>query len=208
MKNKMIILLLISVLATTGCGKSEELKPNEENISNSPVSIENKDGMEESNLPIQELDDLSEFSFLIEDRKVTLMDWEDEVNLGDLFGKPKQEKIEQLGSGSDTFAGAYIKELKFSGVDLKLFSPKDNGKKFYILSMEVSDPKYQTIRGVKVGDALEALNKNYPEITPIPDGREDKNNRGYRLEQGAYNYITFEIKEGFIIKISIYHEFA
>ena len=208
MKSKIIILLLISMLATTGCGKSEELKPNEDNISNSPVSIEDKDGVEKSNPPIQELDDMSEFSFLIEDRKVTLMDWDDEVNLGDLFGKPKLELTEQLGAESDTFSGAYIKELKFSGIDLKLFSPKDNGKSFYILSMEVRDPKYQTIRGVRVGDALEALNKNYPEITPIPDGREDKNNRGYRLEQGAYNYIAFEVKDGFIIKISIYHEFA
>lgn len=40
------------------------------------------------------------------------------------------------------------------------------------------------------------------------NGRKDDNNRGYKIEEGAYNNITFEIMNGEIIEIRVFHEFA
>ena len=121
---------------------------------------------------------------------------------------PLEEKTEKLGPTSDTFAGSYVKKIIFSGIEFQMFSPKDNGNSFYILSMDLTGQNFSTKRGIKIGDTLEKLNETYPEIEPILDGREDSNNRGYKIEEGAYNYLTFEVKEGVIINIKIYHEFA
>ena len=190
MRRWIFVILLITLVTLSGCDKSEKLKT------------------DDSSDPIENPKEISEFSILIGDEKVSLMDWDDKVDLEEIFGKPIEEKIEKLGPGSDTFEGSFIKEVKFSGIEFEMFSPKENGKSFFVLSMEVTDSKFETKRGIKVGDGLEKLNEMYPEIQPVLDGREDSNNRGYKIEEGAYNYLTFEVKDGIIINIKIYHEFA
>ncbi|MFZ5969061.1 MAG: hypothetical protein ACOYVK_18045 [Bacillota bacterium] len=207
MRKWAFIFFILVVFVISSCDKSEKLPLNIKGQNSNKVVAPDNSNQEGNNLSMENDDDMDDFSIKIGEAKVSLMDWDYEMNLEDLFGKPIQEEIQQLGTGSDTFEGSYIKKLKFPRIEFELFSPKDNGKSFFILRMEVEDPKYQTARGVKVGDSLEELRKTYPEIKPILDGREDINNRGYMIEEGAYNYITFEVQQGIIIKIKIYHEF-
>ncbi|MBS4025529.1 MAG: hypothetical protein KGZ96_07610 [Clostridia bacterium] len=148
----------------------------------------------------------SDFTVKVGDNSVSLMTWDTEINLEEIFGKPLDIKVRQLGQDSDTFAGSYLKEVKFQGIEVELFSPKDNGQSFYVFSIKILDHKYETVRGIKVGDKLERLKELYPELMPILDGRKDDNNRGYMFEEG--DYITFEIINGEIIEIRVYREFA
>lgn len=208
MKNKATIILAIILLTMIGCQKPQELDANKGSSDSSKVVLENGQGEKENSSNIENNNGMKEFSITLEGKQISLMDWDDEADLEGILGKAQQEDLYRLGAESDTFAGSYMKEIQFSGLAIKLFSPKDNGTKFYILSMETDDPKYQTIRGIKVGDSLEDLSAKYPELIPIPDGREDANNRGYSFQDGAYNYITFEVENGVIVYIRIYHEFA
>ncbi len=208
MKKVILILLLISMFVLVGCGGPGNSGTDGEEQTNGETLPPDNNAGDTGESPGEAINDINDFSFLIGDKKVSLFDWDYEVDLENLLGKPTHEKTTNLGPASDTFAGSYVKELKFDGIELELFSPKDDGNDFYILSMLVTDSKYQTSRGIKVGDSLEELKKTYPETEPVLDGRTDENNMGYRILEGAYNYITFEVNDGVVEQIKIYHEFA
>ena len=210
MKKWITVLFLITMLAAVGCAKTAPTIPdpagqNGETKTGSPDTSRD----DELEIPRDKADvELSDFSILIEGKTLTLMDWDNEINLEDLFGKPEQEEVRQLGPGSDTFQGSYIKEFKYSGLELELFSPKDNGKSFWVKSMLISDSKFETARGIKTGDSLEKLHSTYPELEPVLDNRKDPENMAYMIKEDIYNYIVFEINNGSIAMIKIYHEFA
>lgn len=204
----LILVLLISIFVLLGCGGPENSSIDGEEQTNGETLPPDNNAGDTDESPDEVINDRNDFSILIGDKKVSLFDWDYEVDLEDLLGEPTHEKTTQLGPGSDTFSGSYVKDLRFDGIELALFSPKDDGNDFYVLSMLVTDSKYPTPRGIKVGDNLEELNNAYPEIEPILDDRTDKNNMGYRILEGAYNYITFEVNDGVIVEIKIYHEFA
>lgn len=205
MKKMFLIILLILVLALSGCGKSQEMPSNQDQNMKAP--IQNDLEVEDIDLPEESIEETNEFSIIVGDKVVSLMDWDDQVNLEELFGKHNEEVQYQLGPESDTFSGSYLKELRYDGIELKLFSPKDNGNSFFILNMYIDHNNYQTPRGIRVGDTLDDLNEKYPEIKPVLDGRQDGTDR-YVIEEGAYNYLVFEIEEDVIVNIRIYHEFA
>ena len=71
-----------------------------------------------------------EYSITIGDDYIALRDWEDTVDIYGLLGEPASQEVEVLGQGADTFAGSYIKTLKYENLEIKLFSPHDNGQSF------------------------------------------------------------------------------
>ncbi|MFA5528053.1 MAG: hypothetical protein WC996_05505 [Peptostreptococcales bacterium] len=200
MKRWLIAILLVAVLSLFGCGDAE--KENQDNNNN----VSEQEEIEGQN-PNEEPQKMSEFSILFGEHEIALKDWDNEVNIEEIFGEPLEVKSEILGPNSDTFNGSFMKEITYSGIKFVMFSPKDNGKNYYILSMNIMDNSIETKRGIRVGDTLEKLNEVYPELKPVLDGREDTQNRGYKIEEGAYDYINFEVKDGSIIHIKIYHEF-
>ncbi|MBE0438005.1 MAG: hypothetical protein IBX56_19670 [Methylomicrobium sp.] len=154
---------LIATLAISGCGKSEQTSPNVEN--GDDPGAEYKDKKENQN--DSEVFDISDFSIKVGDKYVSLEDGDYEVDLEGFFGKPQQEpEVYQL-EHADTLTGLYMKKIKFDGIELEFFKP---GKDFVILSMEISDSKYETARGIKVGDSLESLKKAYPELELLRTG--------------------------------------
>lgn len=153
-------------------------------------------------------DKRSDFSINVNNKYITLKDWDNKVDLKGILGDPVSEEKKVLGSGADTHTGSIIKTLSYDGLEVKLFSPKGNGSYFWVMSMKVTSKVYAvTTKSIIIGDSVKKLKELYTEIEMAKDGRTDPNNCTYMLSsQDDYNYVTFEAKDGIISEINIYHE--
>jgi len=218
---KIIFLMFIAVffaaVFAAGCSPSGDEptsgdKPGEIPAANSQNDMGQEDVLEaepeaeEDEVPAEFAD---EFSIHFEGKEVDLFNWDNEIDLSELLGAPLAEKTEQLGPGADTFTGSFIRELTYDGLELKLFSPRENGTDFYIIMMKLTENRYLTKRGIKVGDSLEFLQETYPEISQVPNGKDDPQNGTYRFYEGdnPYTFIDFAVADGRITEINVVHEF-
>ncbi|MDD4766654.1 MAG: hypothetical protein PHF87_03625 [Desulfotomaculaceae bacterium] len=150
---------------------------------------------------------VDEYSLMADNRSITLKSWYKEADLSTLLGKPVSETNEVLGSTSDTYSGSHIKTLKYEGLVIKLFSPKDNGKEFWLMSVDLTSSKLQTPMGITVGSTLAQLKEAYIDIEIVLDGRTDANNCAYRVSmREEYKYITFEVEKGIVKEIKLFAE--
>lgn len=130
--------------------------------------------------------------------------WENDIALDTILGKPISEKIEQLGEGADTFAGSYLKTKTYQGLELRLMSPKGNGKTFFIDQILITSDSYATYREIKVGDSYEKLLNSYSfNINAEQAMILNKQNHTYALYESGYNYIYFEVKNGVVKSITL-----
>jgi len=147
-----------------------------------------------------------DFSINIQDTLLGLRGWDNEIDLASLLGPPITEQITTL-ENADTFTGSFLKEATYPGLDMHLFSPKENGKTFWIMNMKLSNATWITAKGLRVGMSLDDLKKAYPEIPLALDGRTDPDNCAYEIaNRNTYEYARYEVKDGIIRAISIYHE--
>ncbi|NLJ77600.1 MAG: hypothetical protein GX325_10160 [Peptococcaceae bacterium] len=147
----------------------------------------------------------NDYSLLADNRPLILGDHYDEAALSALLGKPISESKEVLGREADTFAGSHIKALEYEGCMVKLFSPQDDGEKFWLMSLDLTDTKLQTPRGITIGSTLEQLKEAYKGIEIIPDGRTNADNCAYRLGRATeYKHITFEVEKGMVKEIKLF----
>jgi hypothetical protein len=153
-------------------------------------------------------DTINDYSFMYNNRNVPLLEWDDKININEILGEPLSEKTEVLGNGSDTLTGSFVKKIEYEGLKLTLFSPKQNGKTFWIFSIEITSPKYMTARGVKIGDNIDKLKQIYPDIDIAKDGRTDVNNCAYDITSDMYSFLRFEVKDGVIKEIKIYQDLS
>ncbi len=149
--------------------------------------------------------DSTDFTVKYNNGSIKLGDWDDKINIEEIFGEPLSEETEQLGPNADTFNGTYVKELKYDGLVLSMNSPKDNGKTFYVRMINIAKDDFVTARGVKVGDSYRRILEEYM-YTPLWETNYDPKNHEYLLKDEGYNYIKFEVKEGVVKSISIYME--
>jgi hypothetical protein len=147
-----------------------------------------------------------DYSINVDGNIIALCDWDYKIHLYEILGTPISEEIEKLGPGSDTYTGCFIKTVKYEGLEIRLFSPPDNGVTFWILGIKVTGDLYPTSRGIRVGDSLETLKNAYPSITKVLDGRTDDNNCAYEIaDRISYLFMQFEVKDGIIQQIEIYY---
>lgn len=162
---------------------------------------ESKD-LRESSIPT--INDPMENEFrLITSMKTSLglMTWDDQVHLPDLLGDHQTEIIETIGQGGDTFEGSKLKTTEYEGLTVTLLSPKDNGKAYYVMRMDISNNLYETYRGIKVGDSLSRLENTYPEIQQVETG--DTLQDTYRFTDHSYRYIEFILVDDVVTFIEI-----
>lgn len=143
--------------SNTAGGTSQVLEPTEE-VSGTPIDIE----AETEPSGVQTIQN-HEFSITIRGTKLILRENELEEKLIKLPLVLKSDTIQELGEGSDTFEGSYIRTLQYNGLELSLFAPKDNKDNFWIMQMTTDDPTAVTYRGVKVGDSAESIKEKYPD---------------------------------------------
>lgn len=149
---------------------------------------------------------VDEYSLSSDTGQLSLRNWYDEAELCAVLGEPVSETNEVLGSEADTHSGSHLKTLKYEGLVVQMFSPRDNGKEFWLMSMDLTSSKLQTPGGINVGSPLAGLKEAYSDLEIVPDGRSDANNCAYRISRERYEYITFEVERGIIKEIKLYVE--
>jgi len=204
MKRIILIILILNTITLFGCKPASNLETDE----SGRISEENNynDLLEDEH----QFDDMNhgkgDFSILYNASSICIKDWDNIIDLYNIFGEPLFENIVILDSSADTYAGSYVKNIEYDGIKFKLFSPKNNGKEFWIMEIEIDKNGFRTSRDIEVGDTVENLKEVYPEIDILPDGRTDTNNCAYVIEDIEYsNYLQFEVRDGVISHIKIYH---
>ncbi len=145
-----------------------------------------------------------DYTLVIGDHTISLKSWDTEVDLSEVFGQPKTEKLDVLGEGADTFSGSYLKTLEYDGLTITLFSPKDNGKQFWIMSIDLQNSNLKTLKGITVGSSLSDLKDAYQNIEMVLDGRTDSNNAAYLIsDKEEYKQMTFEVENGVVKAIKL-----
>jgi adenylate cyclase len=150
--------------------------------------------------------EINEYSLMVGEQAISLGSWDTGVDLSLLLGEPVSESIEVLGSTADTYSGSYIKTLQYEGLTVQLFSPRDNGKEFWIMSMLLTNDKLKTPGGITVGSTLADLHRVYKDLAIIPDGRTDQDNCAYGFNRERYEYMEFEVEGGVVKEIKLYVE--
>ena len=210
------ICLVITVLFTlAGClgeentqtEQSEELlAEKEEKIAQLENEITQRDEIIESlQEQIKTIDLVQKNFFVVKGDTFSLQQDIDETELYETLGQPLSEQTREVQGG--TFNGSLIKELKFDGIDLVLFSPnRENDKEsFWIYEMNIDDDQFKTIRGIKVGDHVEKLKRMYPKISLAKDGKSVENNGVYEINH-EFNHLRFIVEDGEIMYIQLLHE--
>ena len=107
------------------------------------------------------------------------------------------------GKNMDPLNGLTGKQYYYPGLVIKTIDATED-KKSYIFSIEITDPKYPTIRNIKVGDSFEKLKEVYPEGILLGGELTDEED-DYRYEPVNYvDVMNFHIKEKKIESILIY----
>lgn len=130
---------------------------------------------------------------------IALRDYDNEVDLTALLGEPLTELTKQLGSDAGTFNGMYTKSLTYEGLELTLYSAK--GDKYYLVNMRVTDERYATSLGIRVGDTAQQVEEVYPFVELAKDGRTPPHNFAYALSNDFYSNLYLDIKDGIVNEI-------
>ena len=119
---------------------------------------------------------------MISDRgQLTLRNWYDQAELSAVLGEPVAETNEVLGREADTHSGSHLKTLKYEGLVVQMFSPRDNGKDFWLMSMDLTSPKLQA-PGHYCWLPLTGLKEAYTGLEMVPD-RRSSNNCAYGINR-------------------------
>lgn len=177
--------------------------PGGNSASNNPDSQVIKEGtiQKEGNVILKEL------AFVYNDHTIAISDIVDDEKLESMLGEAEEKKShtysEDDGLNMDTQIGFTEKQYKFSGVEIKTIDAAE-GKKFYIFNIKITDPKYATVRNIKVGDSVEKLKEAYPEGNLIGNGAPDEED-DFRYEPANYvDVMTFHIKDAKVESIQMY----
>lgn len=124
-----------------------------------------------------------------------------------ILGKPISENDEVLDSRADTFTGSHIKTLKYEGIEIKLFAPKDNPSAYWIMLIDVTGSDIQTPRGIAIGSTLEQLKEAYSNLEMVPENRTDKSTYTYRVgNYEEFKHMEYTVKDGIVTQIRLYAE--
>jgi|GEM_PF-5722888 len=139
--------------------------------------------------------------------EVRLRSFEEEARPADVLGRPLRETVEELKG--DGFTGSRLKRSVYDGLELELFAPPPQDKeapRYWIMTMTASGAAYTTTAGIGPGSGVEELKAAYPEIPVALDGRTDPDNCAYVLEdEGDYNTLRFEVEQGKVKEVRVYH---
>ncbi|HMM70399.1 MAG TPA: hypothetical protein PKD08_07905 [Gudongella oleilytica] len=148
---------------------------------------------------------MQQLAFINEGNTITLGDIADEEKMSNLFGKAGEFKSHTFAEGDgrnlDQLLGLTEKVYDYDGLVVKTIEGEEIEP--FIFSIEITDPKYMTLRKIKVGDSYDVLRESYPEGVllggELTDGADD-----YRYEPFDYvNVMNFHINNRVVESISI-----
>ncbi|MCC3374531.1 hypothetical protein [Cohnella sp. REN36] len=146
----------------------------------------------------------SAFSLSLGDQVVSLKDRESKIDLASLLGPPVSEETKDLQG--DGFTGSKVKTVRYPGLEIEMFAPPGETPQYWLMTMTVTSDAYRTPAGVQIGDRLSDLQAVYPDIQLALDGRTDPMNGAYQIaDDRQYNYVQFEVADGILTQIRIFH---
>ncbi|MBP2110319.1 hypothetical protein [Paenibacillus silagei] len=186
--------------ATPGATEAAAAEPTPAASAGSPEAIKEGTIEKEGNVVLKEL------AFVYKDQTIALSDIVDDAKLESMLGKATAKKSHTYslddGKNMDTLIGRTENTYTFPGLEIKTIDSGD-GKQFYIFNMKITDPKYTTVRNIKVGDSLDTLKKAYPEGKLTGDGAPEEED-DFRFAPSNYvDYMLFHVKGAKIESISI-----
>ncbi|MCM2998520.1 hypothetical protein M3647_13600 [Paenibacillus cellulositrophicus] len=224
-----IMLSILLTMALTGCQSSGAKSPEEaqnsaeKNMSNEQVKGE---GSSNSTAPASENSEgqsaeaikegsmekegnvvLKELAFVYNEHTIAISDTANEDQMEQMLGKPDNLKSHTYsaddGTNMDMLIGFTEKVYTYPGLEIKTISIPE-GKQDSIFHIEMTDPKYATVRNIKAGDSLDTLKNAYPEGKLLGDGAPNEEDE-FRYEPSNYvDVMSFHIKNAKVEKIQIY----
>ncbi len=149
---------------------------------------------------------LKQLAFVYQENTIALSDIVDDEKIESMLGKADEIKShtysEDDGLNMDQLNGMTEKQYQFPGLVIKTIDATED-KKFFIFNIEITDPKYPTIRNIKVGDSFEKLKEAYPEGNLLGGELSDEED-DFRYEPVNYvDVMSFHIKDKKIESILI-----
>ena len=149
---------------------------------------------------------LKQLAFVYREKTIALSDIVDDQKIESMLGKADEIKSHTYsyddGKNMDQLNGMTEKQYYFPGLVIKTIDATED-KKSFIFSIEITDPKYPTIRNIKVGDSFEKLKDAYPEGNLLGGELTDEED-DFRYEPVNYvDVMSFHIKDKKIESILI-----
>lgn len=224
-----ILLSILLTMALTGCqsngAKSPEEGQNsaEKNTSNEQAESEgasnstapasgisggqSAEAIKEGSMEKEGNVVLKELAFVYNEHTIAISDTANEDQMEQMLGKPDNLKSHTYSAGDgtnmDTLIGFTEKVYTYPGLEIKTISIPE-GKQDSIFHIEMTDPKYATVRNIKAGDSLDTLKNAYPEGKLLGDGAPNEEEE-FRYEPSNYvDVMSFHIKNAKVESIQIY----
>ena len=188
MRLKVSLLLFISLVF--GCSSPEtSVEPQDQVVDSSPKPI-----------ATQSVIDI--YGVNLNDDSIFLRQWDSTVNFSKILGNPLNNKIKKLDQNSDTHSGSFIKDLTYDGLKLKLFSPPQNGRTFWIMEIILTNKKFSSVSGTRIGDSIQKVKKDYPDLKLFPG---NSPNTYYVADQGYEKSIEMEFSRDTLKSFRLYY---
>ncbi|WP_339165925.1 hypothetical protein MKX75_15520 [Paenibacillus sp. FSL R5-0341] len=217
-----IVLGALLTVALTGCQSSDATPPttgqntaNEQSKgegatnANASESSEEKgtEAIKEGSMEKEGNVVLKELAFVYNEHTIAISDTANEEQMEQMLGKPDNLKSHTYsaddGTNMDTLIGFTEKVYTYPGLEIKTISIPE-GKQDSIFHIEITDPKYTTVRNIKAGDSLDTLKNAYPEGKLLGDGASNEED-DFRYEPSNYvDVMSFHIKDAKVESIQIY----
>lgn len=183
--------LFFAVLYCYACNENSVTTQQPNNISNDTTRI------------VTAPRDTGIYSIMLTDSiTLSLQQWDSTIDLQRYLGKPVKEKSRELDRNSDTFSGSSIKDVEWNGLKLRLFSPPQNGKTFWIQEIILTNNKYKTPRNVTIGDSWQKVKQSYSSLQKFPGENE---NMYYVSDEGYERSIEMEFQQNKLQKLRMYY---
>lgn len=225
------MLLVFCGMVLGGCGKSEAKAPN--TLTDTPTDAPDNTASEpQTDTSIETSDDnstddteevikegtvekngnvvLKQLAFVYQENAIAISDIVDDEKIESMLGKADEIKSHTYskddGLNMDQLNGMTEKQYQYPGLVIKTIDATED-KKSFIFSIEITDPKYPTVRNIKVGDSFEKLKEAYPEGN-LTGGELSDEEDDFRYEPVNYvDVMSFHIKDKKVESILIYSLF-
>jgi hypothetical protein len=150
---------------------------------------------------------LKQLAFVYQDNAIAISDILDDQTIESILGKADEIKSHTYSEGDglnmDQLNGLTEKQYLYPGLVIKTIDAAED-KKSFIFNIEITDPKYPTVRNIKVGDSYEKLKEAYPEGNLLGGELSDQED-DFRYEPVNYvDVMNFHIKDKKVESIQIY----
>lgn len=225
---KVTMLLVFCGMVLGGCGKNEAKSPN--TLTDTPTDVPDNTASEpQTDTSVETSEDnskddseevikedtvekngnvvLKQLAFVFQENTIALSDIVDDEKIESMLGKADEIKSHTYskddGFNMDQLNGMTEKQYHYPGLVIKTIDATED-KKSFIFSIEITDPKYPTVRNIKVGESFDKLKEAYPEGNLMGGELSDEED-DFRYEPVNYvDVMSFHIKDKKVASILIY----